>query len=198
MRSPQDIAGRFKDAFTRIHHEEMEGIPILNPMLSVETVGFRDYEGHCLGVLVTPWLMNLILVPAEGEGIRVGDKRTFEFPSQNYDFTANEVDGAGTYYAYPIHSPMHEFHYQEHAIAKAEAFLEMLMVEIDPEDRLDEKRLARFLGGEEMEEIKCGECAGPAQVDGEVTLGQSADSPSRVNRREMLRGRFTSSTPSAE
>ena len=36
---------------------------MLNPALSVEAVGFRPWDEHWLGVLVTPWFMNLWLMP---------------------------------------------------------------------------------------------------------------------------------------
>ena len=41
----------------------MAGVPMLNPALRVQAVGFRHWQSHWLGVLVTPWFMNLMLLP---------------------------------------------------------------------------------------------------------------------------------------
>jgi len=57
------LAGRLEAAFREIHVGKMRGIPLLNEALGVRAVGFRAYDGHLLGVLVTPWFMNLILAP---------------------------------------------------------------------------------------------------------------------------------------
>ena len=43
----------------------MKGMPIYNPTLAVEAVGFREHEGRQVGVMVTPWFMNLTVLPSE-------------------------------------------------------------------------------------------------------------------------------------
>ena len=48
-----------------IYRERMQGLPIVNPELSVEAVGFEPFEAHELGVLISPWFMNLVLLPAD-------------------------------------------------------------------------------------------------------------------------------------
>ena len=55
------------DHFRRVHIERMQGMPILNPALEVQAVGFRELEEHLLGVLITPWFMNLVLLPGNDE-----------------------------------------------------------------------------------------------------------------------------------
>lgn len=56
-------------AFTTIAHERMAGLPVLNPNLSVEAIGFErvagaaDEAGHALGILATPWFMSLVWLP---------------------------------------------------------------------------------------------------------------------------------------
>ena len=46
--------------FSRIQAERMADVPLLNPALTVETVGFRLWQDSWLGVLITPWSMNLL------------------------------------------------------------------------------------------------------------------------------------------
>ena len=129
-------------------------------------------------------------------GVKVGDKKSFRFPARSYDFLANEIEGIGIYFGFAIYSPMHEFDHQDHAIAGADAFLEILRVECEnPENELDEERFAMFLAGEEMETIKEKECsAKKVAVDGATTLTDVEIQP--IDRRQLLRGHFTgSNTP---
>jgi rubredoxin len=53
--------------FTEIWHSKMRDVPMVNRNLEVRAIGFRLHEGRLLGVLLSPWFMNLILLPAEGE-----------------------------------------------------------------------------------------------------------------------------------
>ena len=41
----------------------MAGLAVVNPALEVEAVEFARWEGRWLGVMVTPWSMNLVLLP---------------------------------------------------------------------------------------------------------------------------------------
>ncbi len=43
----------------------MRGLDVVNPRLAVEAVGFAPWDGHWLGVLLTPWCMNLMLLPRD-------------------------------------------------------------------------------------------------------------------------------------
>lgn len=77
----------------------MAGLPIVNEALHVEALGFRDFENHQLGVLVTPWFMNLVLLPgtdAWSEATQ-GDLSAITFPSGPIDFTVCHDDVLGTY-----------------------------------------------------------------------------------------------------
>ena len=50
-------------AFRNVAKERMAGVPLVNETLSVEAVGFTEWDGRLLGVLVAPWFMNLVLLP---------------------------------------------------------------------------------------------------------------------------------------
>lgn len=56
-------AQRVRQAFTRIHAERMAGLPLLNDALAVEVVGFVAWGGMQIGVLITPWCVNLMVLP---------------------------------------------------------------------------------------------------------------------------------------
>ena len=66
MVSDADLVGqRLESAFERVRRERMIDVPMLNPRLAVQAVGFRDWRGGWLGILITPWFMNLMLLPGD-------------------------------------------------------------------------------------------------------------------------------------
>lgn len=199
MTDPMAVAQRLAETFSRIHHEQMIGLPLLNNALSVETLGFQVHDGRVFGVVITPWLMNLVLLPGEQdhwESMELGQKQPHEFPSGRYKFMVNEIDGIGVCQTHSLFSPMREFRSQAHALAAAEAFLRDLMapavrVEADP---ADEELLGRIMRGEDTPEIDM-----EALEEGRLVEAKSqpprrlADIQVRVedrmvSRRDLLRG----------
>ena len=68
-------ASRLEAAFGAVYEQRMQGLPFINAALAVEAVDFRPWNGHWLGVLITPWFMNLVLLPndqAAWPALRVG------------------------------------------------------------------------------------------------------------------------------
>jgi rubredoxin len=62
----QDQGARFEAVFAGIATTRMAGVPVLNPALGVAMRGWQAVEPFELGVLVTPWFMNLLAVPQAG------------------------------------------------------------------------------------------------------------------------------------
>lgn len=107
----------------------MRDLPFLNQALSVEAVGFRPWEGHSLGVLITPWFMSLILLPHDSAAWRsavVGDAVTYAFPAGEFEFIAAREDGIGEFQSCSLFSPVLEFVDQASARLTAEAALRAL------------------------------------------------------------------------
>ncbi len=77
------------DRFRQIAEERMRDLPITNPQLEVETIGFRDFGEHGVGVLIAPWFMNLVLLPGTDEwsAVEPGAAETVDFPGERIDFT---------------------------------------------------------------------------------------------------------------
>ncbi|GBQ91335.1 rubredoxin [Gluconacetobacter johannae DSM 13595] len=128
------LAARLEEAFREIHVGKMRGIPLLNEALGVKAVGFRAYDGHLLGVLVTPWFMNLILAPGADDdwsALASGAKELIAFPSGTYEFTAVNRTAQGAelppYKACALFSPMFEFSTMLQATDTAEATLRGLL-----------------------------------------------------------------------
>ncbi len=118
--------------FREIWHAKMRDVPMVNKLLSVESVGFRVIDGRPLGVLISPWFMNLIQLPAEDEdwsGLVPGAKELISFPSGEYEFIHNTRDMIGGYKACSLFSPMGDFSTQMQAQEVARAVMVALFDE---------------------------------------------------------------------
>jgi len=113
-------------AFRRIERSQMQGVPMLNAALSVEAIGFRPWGDHWLGILITPWFMNLWLMPriaAKWNPIGERDSRHYVFPAGVYEFIGGRDPALGDYQACSLFSPMFEFSDQAEARDTAVAAL---------------------------------------------------------------------------
>ncbi|KPJ82319.1 MAG: hypothetical protein AMJ58_01580 [Gammaproteobacteria bacterium SG8_30] len=127
-RSAAEATERLETAFCRILDERMAGIPILNPALSVEAVALREWQGHWLGALVTPWFINLMILPGSGAWRAVADRDSVwhAFPSGRFEFIGGSEPGIGPYHACSLFSPVLEFADQETARETARVAVESL------------------------------------------------------------------------
>jgi [NiFe] hydrogenase assembly HybE family chaperone len=125
--SPADAV---EAAFFRIQRDQMSDVPILNPALSVEAIDFQRWQGHWLGIVVTPWCMSMLLVPGGSENwVSVGEnKRRFvRFPAGDFAFLGSEEVELGEYQSCPLFSPMGKFSSQSEATMTARASLIALL-----------------------------------------------------------------------
>jgi len=115
--------------FLRIQEERMRDVPLLNPRLRVEAVGFRPREDGWCGILITPWFMNLIQLPGAGADcahLRVGASLRREFPAGTVESIVAHETELGHYLTCSLYSPMFEFPTQSHAVATAQNVLQAL------------------------------------------------------------------------
>lgn len=118
--------------FTEVYHAKMRDVPIINKALHVEAVGFRSHGDGYLGVLVSPWFMNLVLLPAQGDDwatLTPGAKENIAFPSGTYEFIHNTREMVGGYKACSLFSPMNDFSSQMQAVDTARAVMVALFDE---------------------------------------------------------------------
>ena len=116
-------------AFRRIQAETMADVPILNPSLAVEAVGFGRWQEHWLGILVTPWFMNLVLAPGAAEtwrSVAPGQRLFRKFPSGDFAFLGSVEPEVGEFQSCSLFSPMGQFSDQAGAREVARAALEAL------------------------------------------------------------------------
>ena len=125
-------AARLEADFREVYNGKMRDVPLVNAALAVEAVGFRLYEGRPVGVLISPWFMNLIQLPAEGEDwsdLHPGQKEVVPFPSGDYEFIHNVREATGGYKACSLFSPMGDFRTQAQAVDVAKAVMTALFDE---------------------------------------------------------------------
>ena len=101
-----------ESVFGEIARTRMAGLPIVNPALRVEAVGFRPWQGRQAGVLVTPWSIGLVLLPgphAPLEQLGQDRRASWDFPSGSYEFMGLDEPMLGACHICPLISPVMEF-----------------------------------------------------------------------------------------
>jgi [NiFe] hydrogenase assembly HybE family chaperone len=121
-------AAEITHAFRQIEQAQMHGLPVCHDQLTTEVVGLRRFEQHWVGALITPWTLQLILLPATAEAERLGDgdHRSLVFPQGAVVFMASENPDLGVYMACSLMSPLHDFPSQAAIRQTAEEVMELL------------------------------------------------------------------------
>jgi len=188
--TPMGAAYHLEQMYDDIRVNRMTDIPILNDKLKVQAVGFREWNQHVLGVLITPWFMNLMLLPTENTDwstYGVGSKHSYTFEAGSFEFIVGEEERLGKYMSCSMFSPMFEFADHEAAVQTAEAIVIGMFNEENKE----------VLGSEpwdEQHESASKESSSMVEtvLDGVQTVGavakESLEKP--MSRRELLRGGF--------
>jgi len=199
MKDPASIAIIVEQTFNRIHLENMQGIPILNSRIQVQAIGFQEYQARIIGIIITPWLMNVVLLPNDDEdwsGFTLGHKVSHTFPAKTYRFLVNEIEGIGFCQTHSMYSPMNDFVSHQQAVKVAQEFIDFLMVDNEPseEDLIDEDLLGRIMRGEETAEVDLNDFATIAPYEQTIPIKEIADSEDlsskKFDRRALLRGSF--------
>ena len=125
-----EIKEKLEKVFLSIEKSRMQDVPVCNSALYVEAIDFHEWEDYYFGVMLTPWFMNLMLLPIEGNGFdncREGSKHSYVFPSGRYEFVTGREEGLGFYQVCSLFSPMFEFRGQEAAITTARIVMREVM-----------------------------------------------------------------------
>ncbi len=101
-------------AFLEAHYRHvwqtrMHDLPFINAALGVEAIGFARYEGDWLGVVITPWFLNLLLVSGGGQlwgDIPAGERRYLSLPCGTLQFIADDDPDIGPYQYCPLIAPV--------------------------------------------------------------------------------------------
>ena len=122
-----DLVARYE----AIYRERMRDLPIVNPVLAVEAVGFEQWEDQDLGVLITPWFMNLVLLPDSQRlaDLPQGERVECRFPSGPCELTVYQDEELGSYLAAVLFRTVTDFPDQDVARAVAEEALANVLAE---------------------------------------------------------------------
>ena len=108
----EQICQNLEAAFNAILQTRMHDVPVLNSALSVQALGFLRYQQDWLGVLITPWFMNLLLLPEPDSTWQTqapGSKFSLIFPYGVFEFTVANEALLGVYAVCSLFSPMFQF-----------------------------------------------------------------------------------------
>lgn len=143
------------DYYREVYEKTFRDLPIANAALDVEAVGFRPLEQHSLGVLITPWFMNLVLLPATDrwDDSPQGGACKVELPGGKVDFRVSHEESLGTILSAALFSTVSDFPDQAMAREVAQESLRLLFdsgavqEQREPERRMSRRALLRQLGG---------------------------------------------------
>ncbi len=180
----QNIRDELETLYRHILQTRMDGLPVLNKALSVTAIGFEPFLDYHLGVLSTPWFMNLMLVPQEARSFTdtkpvVGETQPIALPAGNVDFIVGYEEVFGYSLSCSLFSPVFEFSDQEAALQTADAALqEVLSPPNNSSEVTDEDA--------DMRDIWAGRLPEP-ETAGETTKPESKRAKS-VSRRQLFFG----------
>jgi [NiFe] hydrogenase assembly HybE family chaperone len=145
----EHIRRKLEAAFNDILQNRMHDVPMLNPALSVQALGFIHYQQDWLGILITPWFMNLLLLPEPDSNWQTqqpGSKFSQTFPYGMYEFTVANDAQLGVYALCSLFSPMFQFEDQAAAVTAAKAALQGLLTSPAPRTVSRRDLLRGYLG----------------------------------------------------
>lgn len=126
----EQIRQTLEALFNDILAQRMRDLPVLNPALAVGALGFSRYNADWVGVLITPWFMNLLLLPSaesRWSAQAPGTKFDQAFPYGSFEFVVADERQLGRYAQCSLFSPMFQFADQAAAVAAAESALQALL-----------------------------------------------------------------------
>ncbi|WP_442499451.1 [NiFe]-hydrogenase assembly chaperone HybE [Methylobacter sp. sgz302048] len=146
----EQISRTLETVFNGILATRLCEVPIVNPALSVQAVGFIRFNEDWLGVLITPWFMNLLLLPGPDSDWRKqlpGSKLVRRYPYGAFEFTLASEAQLGPYAQCSLFSPMFQFEDQGMALTAAQAALQGLLTTPSPRTVSRRDLLRGALGG---------------------------------------------------
>ena len=168
-----NAVAKLEAVFKDIAATRMAGLPICNPALRVQAVGFREWEGRWAGVLVTPWTISLVLLAgtdAPLAELAPDTKQTWDFPSGKYEFMGLQEPALGSCQVCSLISPVADIGCQEDAVTIAAQVMEALFSSGQSDRQRDAERKAAMEA---------------ARLNGEPVMKKE------ISRRDFLRGNFT-------
>ncbi|MEY4578898.1 MAG: putative HupJ protein [Pseudomonadota bacterium] len=132
-------------AFCEIARTRMTDMPMLHEGVRVQAVDFTLLEAEsALGVLITPWFMNLVLLPlARSEQRAVGLKTQRVIGSLEIEFTGAFEPAVGAFACCSLFSPVSVFADHEAALATAREVLRGLATQPPAASKVRSRAVSR-------------------------------------------------------
>jgi [NiFe] hydrogenase assembly HybE family chaperone len=142
MTSPES---RLEEHYRSILKDRMQDMPFVNSALDVQAVGFRDFDAHSLGVLISPWFVNLVLLPGTDDwsALEQGSVIGMALPGENIDFNVCHDEELGTYLTAVLFRTVADFPDQATATRVAEEVLDRLFTQKEKTATMGSPRMSR-------------------------------------------------------
>lgn len=128
------------DVFTSIGEKSMHDMPLYNHAIGYHATEFEVFNEYWIGLLVTPWFLNLMAFPAKTstqkhiEQQMVGEKCHIALPSGRFEFIKGYNDELESYFSCSLLSPVFELNSKEHAVETLNLALSEIMTPIEPDE----------------------------------------------------------------
>ncbi len=106
------IGARLAELYAQIHRGSMRDMPVSNNALGVEAIGFRPWGEMAIGVMVTPWFMNLVAADVSKTAsmcLAPGARCCLTVPAGEVEFVCGWLEGFGPIRSCSLFSPMCDF-----------------------------------------------------------------------------------------
>jgi [NiFe] hydrogenase assembly HybE family chaperone len=128
-----DVRIRFIDFYTDVLNKSFMDLPITNHRLQVKIVGLQETDKFYSFCLITPWMMNSVVVPKQEPA------NTDQFEKMRLDHNEH----LGKFYVTNIVSPMSKFKEMEGAIKSAEIHAKKLFEKIQGKEDSKINKISR-------------------------------------------------------
>ena len=120
-----EVGRRIAERYRAIGEASMAGLAVCNPALGVAEVGFRTQDGRAVGIVVTPWFMNVVAAELPGgaplPAATIGALVTLALPGGALEMIVGALPEFGRLDACSLYSPMQNFADMDAAVATAHA-----------------------------------------------------------------------------
>ncbi len=134
--------------YRAIYDKRMQGLPIVNPRLRVASTGFQPFEGGEIGVLVTPWFMNLVFLQTDAPWSTEpqGAVHMLTFPAGPIEFAVSHDDEIDSFLSAVLFRSMGDFPDQQTALDIASQVMRDLFVPSRDKQAMSRRDFFRHLG----------------------------------------------------
>ncbi|MBS9781269.1 MAG: [NiFe]-hydrogenase assembly chaperone HybE [Gammaproteobacteria bacterium] len=114
---------------THIANNEMADLPLNRDGITVEALHFSRWQEGLLGILVTPWTMNLTYLPTvfQTQTQAIGTKQGYQFGDNHLEFITAYDEELGQYQVCSLESPIVSFSTQSEAQLIAKMIIDNLL-----------------------------------------------------------------------